>query len=72
MSSVEQPVKVFFGLAQVHDTELPRRVHLLGGEADAAGLMHRFDHLAGERPEFGVKNGDRFAFFSQNGIVVVN
>jgi hypothetical protein len=34
--------------------------------------MHRFDHLAGERPKIGVKNGDRRAFFSQNGIVIVN
>ena len=72
MSSVEQPVEVFFRLAQVHDTKLPRHVHLLGGEADTSGLVHRFDHLAGECPKIGVKNRDRLAFFSQNGIVVVN
>jgi hypothetical protein len=37
---------------------------LLGGEADTGGLVHRFDHLAGERPKIGVKNRDRLAFFS--------
>ena len=43
---------------------------LLGGEADALGLVHRGEHLVGERPQLGRHLADRRRRLPQDGVSV--
>ncbi len=72
LGAVEPPAEFRVHPAQVHDAELQRAPHLLRGEADAPGDMHRFDHLGGEPGEGSVKIFYLFALFAQDRVVVMN
>src|SRR5690606_15771838 len=70
--AVEFPAEIAMGLRQIDDAELEGAADLLGGEADAGGGVHGFDHVACEQGEFGVEAGYGSTFLAQHGIVVVN
>ncbi len=65
--AVEFPGEIAFGVAEVHDAELESAPDLLGGEADAVGIVHRVHHIRREFAEGGVKDGDAFSFLAENG-----
>ena len=70
--AVELPGEIGLRVTEVDYAELEGAANLLSGEADACGRVHGGDHLASECGEVGVESGETHAFFSQDGIVVVN
>lgn len=68
---VEEPLGVFGEFFDFDDAELDGLADLLGGEADAAGGVHGFEHVGGELFEGGGEFGDVGAFLAEDGVVVV-
>jgi len=65
MGAIDFPGEVYFGFAHVHDAELDGMANLLGGEADALGIVHGVDHFVGEFPQGGVKNRNFCTFLTE-------
>ena len=69
---VDRPRKFGVGLAQIDDTKLQRQADLLGGEANAAGIVHRLEHFLRQPRQPGVKVDNLLALGTQNGFVIMN
>lgn len=55
---------------EVDDDHAQAFPDLGGGQADAVGVLHRFDHVGGELAQGGVDKGNRFRDFAQNRVWV--
>jgi hypothetical protein len=51
---------------------LQRFSDLLGGEADAFGVIHRFEHVGDQLFDFGSDFFDASAFLAQDRVTVLN
>src|SRR5207249_11352038 len=62
--------RAIFDLRNVEHGQLKRHAHLLGGEADAIGGMHRFQHVGHQRANPLVHLLDPFSLRAQNRVSV--
>lgn len=59
-------------VADVEDAELNGASDLLGGEADAIGFVHGFDHVGSQSEDFLINGGDAAAFCAEAGVAVLD
>jgi hypothetical protein len=68
--SVNEHLAGMFAGRNIDDREQERTTDLLGGEPNAVGCIHGFDHVGGELAELGRDLFDPRAFLAQNWVSI--